>query len=327
MREDSLPAEFVSLSGRVHYVRQRGRNEWSSSCPECGGEPHKGGEFPDRFRMWPVSKHGAPMGWCRHCNYIWTPKNERRPTREELEAWRLEQIRIETERKKAAERALELLQNQKLWERYYQQSTVQSRNIAREWGITQDWQDYLRIGFDPSFEVWRNGAVEYISPAMSIPVWSHDNRVQNIKMRVLNPKNDGDRYRNRYSTHESYLFAPLHELPLEGVGILFEGEKKAIVAEIMNPTSYRCIAVQSKRPDPAIFEQLAGLELVYLWPDPDAFKVETDRAGRKFRAVDYWINHIGPERVRVVQCPVKVDDGIVKYGLEMDRYIKMAVKP
>lgn len=323
MREDHLPAEFLALSGRVHYVRQRSRNEWSSSCPECGGEAHKGGEFPDRFRMWPVSKYGKPLGWCRHCGYAWTPSKEHRPTQEEIETWRQEQIRIETERKKAAERALELLNSQKLWERFWMQSTAESREIVKSWGIPQNWQDYLRIGYDPSYQVWKGGECKYTSPAVSIPVWSATGAVQNIKMRVLNPQDDGDRYRNKYRTQESYLYVPLHEFPLEGIGILFEGEKKATVAEIYNPTQYRCMAVQSKRPDPAIFEQLKEMELIYLWPDPDAFNIEKGGG----RAIDFWTNHIGPERVRVIRCPIKVDDGIVKYGLDMSKYIRLAVKP
>lgn len=322
MREDYLPAEFLPLNGRVHYVRRRGRNEWSSSCPECGGEPHKGGEFPDRFRMWPVSKHGKPMGWCRHCNYIWTPQNERKPTREELEAWRLEQIRIETERKKAAERALELLNNQKLWERYYQQTTVESRAIVQGWGLSESWQEYLRIGYDPSYTVW-HGETSYQSPSISIPVWSAENRVKNIKMRVLQNRDDGDRYRNVYKTGESYLYVPMHDVPLCGKGILFEGEKKAAVAEAHMQSFFRCMAVQSKRPDPAIFDEMREMELIYLWPDPDAFQREKNGS----RAIDYWVHHLGKERVRIVQCPVKVDDGIVKYGLDIEKYLRMAVKP
>ena len=322
MREDTLPIEFAELTSRVHYVRQRTKTEWSSSCPECGGEPHQHGDFPDRFRMWPVSKHGAPLGWCRHCGYAWTPAKERKPTREEIEAWRLEQIRIETERKKAAERALELLHSQKLWERFYNQHTDGSRAVVRSWGLSDSWQEYLQIGYNPNYQVWRGKEVQYSSPAITIPVWSAEDNVQNIKIRVLNPADDADRYRNQYSTGEHYLYVPLHESPLCGKGILFEGEKKAAVAEANIRSFHRCMGVQSKRPDPEIFRLMDNMELIYIWPDPDAF-VPDKNGGR---AVDYWIKQLGRERVRVVQCPVKVDDGIVKYGLDIEKYLRMAVK-
>ena len=323
MKESTLPLEFAELTGRVHYVQQRTRTEWSSSCPECGGEPHKHGEFPDRFRMWPVSKHGTPLGWCRHCGYAWTPAKERKPTREEIEAWRQEQIRIETERKKAAERALELLNNQRLWEKFYNQRTQESMEIVRGWGLSDSWQEYLQIGYNPHYDVWKGGEKAYQSPAVTLPVWNAEGAVQNIKLRVLNPADPGDRYRNQYSTGEHYLYVPLHESPLCGKGILFEGEKKAAVAEAYNPFFYRCMGVQSKRPDPEIFRLMDNMELIYLWPDPDAFI--SDKNGG--RAVDYWVKMLGKERVRIVNCPVKVDDGIVKYGLDTRRYLRMAVKP
>jgi hypothetical protein len=271
--------------------------------------------------MWLVSKYGMPLGWCRHCGYVWTPTKERKPTREEIEAWRQEQIRIETERKEAAERALELLQNERLWEKFYADNCQMSEQAFRAWGISERWVEYLRLGFKPDYHVSGEDG-KYYAPAVSFPVWYVGGIVQNIKMRVLTPRSDNDRYRNIYKTGEQYLFVPLYDLPLSGAGVVVEGEKKAIVLEQeLDDINLRVVGVQSKKPDPRLFEQLQDLDPIYVWLDPDAFQAD-DKSGES--AVDYVARHIGKERVRIVKAPVKVDDGINMYDLDPKKYLKIA---
>lgn len=323
MRQDNLPVQFAELTARVHYVVRRTQNEYSSSCPECGGTQHQDGSAPDRFRMWIVSKHGVPLGWCRHCGYVWTPAKERKPTREEIEAWRQERIRIETERKESAERALSILQNEKLWEQFYAANCQMSEQVFRSWGISEKWVEYLQLGFKPDYYVSSETGA-YYSPAATIPTWFVGGIVQNIKMRVLNPRNDNDRYRNYYKTGEQNLFVPLYDVPLQGAGVLVEGEKKAIVLEqALDDLNMRVVGLQSKKPDPRLFESLLDLDPVYVWLDPDAFNV-TDKS--KESAVEYVTRLLGKERTRIVRSPVKVDDGIISYDLDPRKYLKMARK-
>lgn len=323
MREDILPIQFVELTTRIHYVKRRTANEFSSSCPECGGQPHQDGSMPDRFRMWVVSKHGIPLGWCRHCNYVWTPARERKPSNEEIEQWRQEQIRIETAKKEAAERALEMLQNERLWEKFYDQNGQMSLQAFRNWGISESWIDYLRLGFKPDYYV-NSETGGYYSPAASIPVWFVGGIIQNIKMRVLQPHNDNDRYRNIYKTGEQYLFVPMYDIPLQGAGVIVEGEKKAIVLEQnLDDMNTRVVGLQSKKPDPRLFEHMKDLDPVYIWLDPDAF-YEDDKSGET--AVQYVTRLVGKERARIVQSPVKVDDGINMYDMDPRKYLKIARK-
>jgi hypothetical protein len=327
MRHDApIPVEFATLASKIHFVRQVGKNEYSSSCPECGGGMHPDGRtYPDRFRMWPVSKYGKPLGWCRSCGYTWTPDKERKPTIEEIEAWRLERIRDETERKLAAEHALKLLNDEHLWERFYRAQTDQSREICREWGIPDTWQDYLKIGYVPEYKVYNlSEGLSYKSPAITMPVWWAGNVVHNIKVRVLQPQHNNDRYRNIYKTGEQYLYMPLHDVEFDGGGIiLVEGEKKAIVTEVFNPTSYRVIGMQSKKPAPELFSLIANCEPVYIIPDPDAFISDSKDTES---GVNYLLRNIGSERVRVVRLPVKVDDGLVKHHINLSQYIQNATK-
>lgn len=323
MREDTLPIQFVELSQRVHFIKRRTQNEYSASCPECGGVPHQDGSFPDRFRLWVVSKHGIPLGWCRNCGYTWTPTKERKPTREEIEAWRKEQEQFHKQEMEKHARALELLQNEKLWEQFHAANCQLSDQVFRSWGISEHWVEYLQLGFKPDYYVSSETGA-YYSPTATIPTWFVGGIVQNIKMRVLNPRNDNDRYRNYYKTGEQNLFIPLYDLPLTGAGVIVEGEKKAIVLEQeLDDINTRVIGVQSKKPDPRLFESLLDLDPVYIWLDPDAF-YRTDKSNET--AVEYVTRLVGKERARIVQSPVKVDDGINMYELDPRKYLKNARK-
>jgi hypothetical protein len=320
LRTDFLPAEFEPISHLVSYAERRSRNEFHSSCPQCGGSE---GNQPHRFVMFLISKYGFPMGFCRVCGYRWTAKNGKEPTREQIEEWRRNQIEVEKARIEYAQRALELLQNDKVWERFYLGNNEWSKGVFREWGISDSWIDYLRLGLMPDYLV-KHGEEAYHSPAATIPVWNVGGVVQNIKIRVLNPKTSADRYRNFYAMGSSFLFVPLYDLPLCGAGVVVEGEKKAIVLEqTLNNPSLRVVGLGSKSASPTIFAELKNLDPVYVWLDPDAFQSE----GGKESAVDRTVRLLGKERVRIVNCPIKVDDGIVKYDLNPRSYLRMAQKP
>lgn len=331
MRQDILPPEFEPISNLVNYVVKRTQNEFSGSCPKCGGSVHKNGELPDRFRMWVRSKYGFSMGWCRACNYIWSPSKDHKPTKEEMEAWQTQQIEVEKERLAAAERALELLQSERMWERFFVQNNDYSRNLFRERGLADSWVEYLKLGLVPDYTVRsrENGEWGYYhSPAITHPIWGVGGVVQNIKLRVTNPKTSADRYRNWYESGQSYLHIPLYDLPLVGAGIIVEGEFKGDVLEqTLDDVKYRVVSVQSKTPSHELFGQLKDLDPVYIWLDPDAFIAEFDKNGKpRETPVERMVRIIGKDRSRVVNSPIKVDDGIVKYGLNPMSYIRMARK-
>jgi hypothetical protein len=274
--------------------------------------------------MWVTSTYGKPLGWCRKNGHTWTPDKGRKPTAEEIELWRSEQIKIETARKEAAERALALLNSEKIWEQFHEKNNDYSMNILREWGFSDSWIDYLQFGLVPDYtvktlksDVWH----EYHSPAISIPVWMAGNVVQNVKLRITNPTDKNDRFRNWYEAGRSYLYVPLHDLPLSGCGVVVcEGEKKAgIMEQTLDNLDLRCVGIQSKKPSPEVFEAIVDLEPIYLWLDPDAS--EKEKNGES--AIEYCVRILGKERVRVIDCSVKSDDGI-KAGLNPMNYIRMA---
>lgn len=323
MRQDNLPAEFLDIANKVFYVHQKSSNEFSGSCPECGGTVHQNGDFPDRFVMFRVGRYGFPLGFCRKCGYRWTPKNEHKPTNEEIEEFRKQQIEVENARIEAAKRTIELLQNDKLWELFYENNNGLSREEFRKRGISDTWVDYCQLGIINDYLV-KNGEDRYHSPAFTIPVWGIGGGVNNIKLRIANPRNSGDRYRNYYPTGQSSLFIPMHDIQLDsGSGLIIEGEYKSIVvAQELDSVDMHIVGVQTKTPAPELFEQLANLEPIYIGLDPDAF-VKEKKA--KETPVQRLTNIIGKERTRIIEWPCKPDDGILQ-GMRPEPYIRMAKK-
>lgn len=322
MRPDVLPPEFAPISHLVNYVHRKSHNEYCGSCPQCGGTTHKNGEAPDRFVMFVVGRYGFPLAFCRKCGYRWTDKANL-PSKDDVEQWRLYQIDVEKSRIQAARRNLELLQNDKVWEQFYALNNEYSLQMFRGWGIEQFWIDYLRLGIIPDYTV-KSGEEYYHSPATTIPIWGVGGVVQNIKLRVTNPRHDRDRYRNFYPMGQSFLFIPRYDEPLKGAGILVEGEKKAIVLEqTLDDSKMRVVGLQTKTPAPELFSQLKDLDPVYIFLDPDA--KEKENKGKE-SAVEYVTRLVGKDRARIVDCPVKLDDGIIQ-GLDPKKYLRMARKP
>lgn len=330
MRYDYLPAEFADIASRVNYVHRKSHNEYSGSCPQCGGEVHKGGDAPDRFVMFVIGRYGFPLGFCRRCGYRWTAKGKQ-PDMEDVQIWRERQIEVEKARLESAKRSLDLLQNDKIWEMFFEQNNDYSMDVFRGWGLSDSWIKYLKLGLVPDYtlkykevEEWK----EYHTPAFSIPIWYTGAVVQQIKLRLANPREKNDRYRNLYPMGKSFLYVPLYDLPLEGAGVIVEGEKKAAVVEqTLDDLKYRVVGLQSKTPDSSLFAQMEGLDPIYLGLDPDAFIPEFNAKGERLEtSVEYCTRLLGRERVRIVEFPCKPDDGILA-GMNPMAYIRMARKP
>lgn len=315
MRESLLPPEFESLD--VHYVRERIRGkEWSSSCPKCGGEPHKGGDWPDRFRMWPKSKIGIPFGWCRICNFKWTPEREYKSDPMKIEQWRqariVEEIRIRDE----AQRAIELLTNEHHWRDYY--DYLDSHDVAKDtWaqaGIIYPiyWLNW-NLGYDPAHHFWYDsgeGWKEHVTPTMTIPVRNLDGKIINIKHRLLNPQPDGTKYRMEYRTNTEPCFITNFENDQPKYTktiILVEGEKKAGVVFITLDMNIQVIGLP-KSPSDEMMEGLASrADRVFQIIDPDV--TDTSRQAAIFK------------NYRVMRPPEKIDDMIINYGLQKEHII------
>lgn len=309
MRENSLPNEFAKLIGKVSYIQKVTATEYSSSCPQCGGSPHKNGILPDRFRMWTnANGKNKIFGWCRKCGYMFFPENTKPVDRAEFERWRNEQIAIEKQRKADAERAIALLQSQKPWLAYHERLNQWALEILAKRGLTKEYADYWQLGLNPDYLV--NGI--YHSPALTIPLWQYDSQVANIKLRILNPKEDKDRYRQLYKTGTAYPFVAWRDKESD-MCLIVEGEFKAMACAAFSDKSYQVVGLPTKIPSQEVVNTLAKFDMVIVCLDPDASQDES---------LKRLVGMLPNKRVSVAELPGKIDDMLVWNGLQIADVIK-----
>jgi hypothetical protein len=300
MRQHSLPPIFAQYAGAVNYVRQVAAEEWSSSCPKCGGAPHQDGEFPDRFRWF---TKGKPVGWCRRCGHLawpdaaegWTP-----PSPEELERWRKEREQAEEARKRSAERALANLRSSRLWEQYHQQLDAYARDWWQRRGIPDEWQDFWKLGINYEY---RTGSIA--TPSATIPLFDHQWQALNIKHRLLEPPEGVGKYRYEVSGQGQPMFITNPTIPLAGHAIAIEGEIKAAVTYIHMGQRDACIVgLPGKSVSADVVAALARCERVTLVFDPGGE-----------RDVLKLAKAIGIGKCRALVTCAKIDDGILAANL------------
>lgn len=281
----------------------------------CGGD--------DRFVLFRMGRHGFPFAFCRQDpdNHTWSPYKDKKPSQSEIDEFKRNQIEVEKARIEASKRTIEILQNDRLWEKFFADNIEYSMNEYRKRGLSDSWIKYLQLGFIADYTVKSNRHDDYHSPAFTIPVWGVGGVVQNIKLRMANPQYDYDRYRNFYHSGRSFLYVPLYDLPLTGAGVVVEGEfKSAVVEQHLDDVSYRVVGIQSKTPDSELLAELKDLDPIYLCLDPDAF-IREDK--QKETAVERMTRLLGRERVLIVDLPCKPDDGINE-GMELKKFLRMA---
>jgi len=326
-----LPVEFLPLADKVQYVQQINDNEWHSSCPNCGGQPHADGSLPDRFVMWKVSKRGTPFGMCvRKCGWKWSPKKsdaEWKP--EERAEFNRKAAEMETEYNTKIALKLEELSHlvlaQEVWKRCHDEMPI----IARQYyentrGINKEWQDFLYLGYLPNYTV-RNHLTTYKDAAFTIPLYNMEGLIENITLRVEHPIDKNDRYRRLYKSHAQHLYAPRQTK--RNKVVLMEGELKAITGEMYGNLGdeYVVYGVQSKTPEKRVLKMLDFAEVVYIAFDPDAYLPE----GKNNRiAVIETAKTLGMERTRLVIPPrdMKFDDAMLQ-GYNFSNAVRMAIRP
>jgi len=324
-----LPIEFAALAGRVNYVQKVSDNEYHSSCPNCGGEPHYGGAWPDRFVMWVSSRSGTPFGMCiRKCGWRWSPgKQDAEWTPEERAEMERKRAEVEAAREARIKLVSSSVMEQKFFEKYHDQMQA---DALKYWtqirGITPDWVDWLKLGAIEDYQV-RGRLSTYHSPAYTIPVWTYGAQAENIKVRVAEPKDENDRYRNLYKSGAQHLYAPRYDLEQMGnKNIVVEGEIKAAITQIHGgiDDEIQIQGWQSKSPEARIIRMYDNSELIYLALDPDAYY--PDAAGNV--TANRVARQIGIARVRYVIPPInaKFDDAILA-GYNFRNAVNMAIKP
>lgn len=301
-KEIPLPPIFAHMQGQIRFVQQVSNTEYCGSCPKCGGDAHPDGEWPDRLRIFVDSK---PLMWCRRCGFLAFPDTNNNaytpPTPQELERFRQERIAAEEARKRSAERALALLQDQRLWERYYSQAGKVGREYWERRGIPGCWQDFWQLGYVEQREFFVDGAPYYTSTA-TIPLFAQGD-VLNIKHRLIDPPRQGkDKYRYEISGQPAPMFLCDPDKPIAGHVVAIEGEIKAAVtfARLDDP-NVTMVGLPGITPPIGVISQLSQAERVTLVTDPGS-RAETWRLCQQ----------IGIDKCWVLLPSGKIDDFIIQ---------------
>ena len=304
------------LEQQVSYLKKVSHDEYSSSCPNCGGSIHHDGSQPDRFRIFLQSKTtGGVMGWCRQCDYMWFPDDQEKyiaPSPEILQKRAAAVKQLEKEQIEGYLINIKEMQKGKPWEKYNQALADHPEIIAlfEERLIEDFWIDYWQLGYcDRKAYSYKDGL--YYCPSVTIPLQASISReVFNIRHRLLHPVDTGNKYRPEIGGLPSGLFLCDLDRPLEGKCLIVEGEFKAMTTYLkLNDPDMHVVGIPGKKPNGRMFKKLDKCDPIYICMDPDAYVSE--RGGQPaITRLAKMINERGKDRARIITVPGKIDDMI-----------------
>jgi hypothetical protein len=326
-----LPSEFSELFGRIQYVQRKSAEEYSSTCPKCGGNVHADGELPDRFVLLMPSKAkaGIPFGFCRICGFKWwSGKKDNKPVDPETLKLLQEQAR-EAEEKRNAEKQKKLMEfsTAELWNELHRRMGEEQRRWWRHAGIPDNWQDYLKLGYTPD-RIYRTKTGLEHSPAYTIPFFDYGFVFRTMQYRLCNPQSPADRYRFEADLDTSfYMTTP--SLKIQDQVVICEGAKKGMVVKI-HAEDNTVLAVPSKVDwkSCGILEEVKDCGRVYILFDPDCYEQPPD-ANKNWKPQPIEFARAIGKNARIMDCPVKIDDAFIQYGMSKDEWNsikKQAVK-
>jgi hypothetical protein len=276
-----------------------GGKAWRGPCPRCGGNRHLLIFTDHLFPKWNCECQSCGLkAWADQLNAavkVELTADEKRRFAEQRAA----------ERAAAEKRRLEKLNEYSVKELLTHLTGRMTAEHAAWWegeGVPASWQKYLRLGFDPARHY--RGADDELctSAAYSIPYYHTGFELVTVQYRLFDPPNPADRYRWEQGLGTAY-YQTAPDQPIGDEVIICEGAKKGIVTAVHTPENYTVLAVPSKSDFGGIIEAVKNCGRVYVLLDPDA-GVRSRKLARE----------IGPA-ARVASLPVKVDDGLTKYGL------------
>lgn len=319
-RPASLPYPFSVLHGKVKFIQRATKDEYSSSCPKCGGVPHSDGTWPDRFRIFVT---GKPRGWCRRCGYLWFPDMDDdnwKPDHSLIETWNRERQQEAEKVKERVEQTLEILATEKKWAEYHRNLDESARSWWQTQGIPDAWQDFWKLGYLPD-KMFEHGGEIFTTPAYTIPKWDFGWKPTNIDFRLVNVPDGVGKYRPLSGLPSAAFISNPNVRSWSECDQVFvvEGSKKAMNLAIHTGREFKQVVGLPGCSSWAGMEvALKDVNRVWVIFDPDALEW-----GRKFAA------SLG-KNARLVELPTKPDDAILYYGLDERKFqlaLRQATKP
>lgn len=296
------PVEFSQLGLQTDAFVYSDEKSWRGPCTACGGKR--------RFVIF--TDHEFPLwhGWCDACGRrvkFWE-RIAHQPLSAEQKAKYAEASQTEANRRNEYRRAkLAEFSKHEIAAELAERMGDEQRGQWTKWGIPEPWQKYLGLGYTPD-KIYHdaNGDNQH-SPAYVIPYYHHTDagkELITLQYRLDNPPTPNDRYRFEYGLGASY-YNTTPTKPLTDLAIICEGAKKAMVTKIHGGVNDKTtvLAVPAKNSWGGILDTVKDCGRVFVVLDPDGEDWAVKMAGKIGKAA------------RIVRLHVKIDDGILNYGL------------
>ena len=305
MNKRPLPSDIIDRFGHLPDATHRTGDEFSSSCPQCGGG-RGGNDLSDSFRMWERQGQASSF-WCRRCGYQgFTDDNQPNQKPDPARILELEEIR-QREATKEEQRLKNLicdLREKAYWQGWHDAMGESQRQLWRNEGIHDEFQAYWQLGYKAEYR-----GRGFVSPAMTIPHFNDEWEALTIQYRLLSPPTPSDKYRFQAGLH-SALWQADPSTEIKNSVIVCEGMKKAAVTFIelvaRGNGRFCIVSVPSKMPSQELIDVLNNADPLYIVLDPDAF------TGRK-PAINRFAKMVAAPK-RIVKLPVKADDFFTLHG-------------
>ena len=230
-------------------------------------------------------------------------------TDEQREFARRRSEQMDAAREQSRREALAKFTTAELWQELHRRLSAEHRAQWEAWGVPDEWQDYLELGFTPD-KIYKDSAGNTRhTPAYTIPYFHYSAdkpTFKTLQYRLFNPERPEDRYRFEHGLQASFYMTT----PTEPIGdqvVICEGAKKGIVTRI-RLTNYTVLAVPAKGTWGGIAEAVKPCGRVWVLLDPDAVL----NAVKLARSIG--------KQARVVRLAYKVDDAAIGMGLDRDDF-------
>ena len=231
----------------------------------------------------------------------------------------------DSNRKQIIDQKLAQFTTQEIWDALHRRMVQdeQHRQWWRKNGVTDDWQDYLSLGWTPAKKyISSDDGETHELPAYTIPYFLHTTQKQRkfvtMQYRLCGQVSPADRYRFEYGLGTSY-YMTTPTMPVSDKAIVCEGAKKAIVTRIYTADmGITVLGVPSKSDFGNVQDALDNVGTVWIILDPDAKERNIALA-----------ESIGISKCRVLELPVKVDDALIGGDLapsDLSNLLRQAVK-
>lgn len=293
----ACPIHGGTDTNAFHIYNNNGKQSWKCFSGDCGQ-----GDAIDFVKVW--------RGWSFKQAYEFLGGDVQSDPVEmkRLADERHERARIELEDKQnrmdAARRELQTASRHIL---YHETMGQWAKDTWQARGLDEGLQSFFMLGSCDDFVI--NG--DYHTPTLTIPIYSEQRDLLNIKHRLVNPQKPKDKYRPETSGLGS--FPPLLAIPEMGydgdIVIVVEGEIKAMVTWArLDITDIQVIGIAGKSLFPKVAEKLQGKRVVVI-PDPNGEKEALELA----RAV----------HGSFLEVPSKIDDFLLSTQMSSNNFYSL----